>query len=251
MQDIAINGKPLAAWHCKMKDDWAEQRDQYSGNYLQPSQAQRIIPISSELPIKTISFTLDYLGTGREVYRAKLELLMLSGTFELVLPGRPAFTMWMTKLGAEKHSRNSTEVQYNFVGYQHGIRKFIQSNTNTALARCDSTTPKTPLKITLNSYIFQNSTIISFSTKLSDNGTAFNVSQEYLDNLKKYDGETGTPHTILIDGELQKFEVDGQNVLSAVASADFPYFVPGTNVILGITPSNFVSINMEYTPIYL
>lgn len=249
MQDIAINGKPLAAWHCKMKDDWAEQRDQYSGNYLQPSQAQRIIPISSELPIKTISFTLDYLGTGREVYRAKLELLMLSGTFELVLPDRPAFTMWLTKLGAEKHSRNSTEVQYNFVGYQHGTKKTIQNNTNAVLARCDSTAPKTPLKIFVHDCDFPSTSVVNFSESLSDNGVPFEVSQVYIDELKSYDGGTIKPHEVLIDSELQKFEVDGKNVLSAVASADFPYFIPGSNFVF--TASNNATVELEYTPIYL
>lgn len=241
MQDIAINGKPLAAWHCKMKDDWTEQRDQYSGNYLQPSQAQRIIPISSELPIKTIGFTLDYLGTGREVYRAKLELLMLSGTFELVLPDRPAFTMWLTKLGAEKHSRNSTEVQYNFVGYQHGTRKHVSGISYVADVRCESTAPKTPIKINLHSYIFWGTEILSL------NKVKFNIAQDYIDFLAKYDGGTNKSHEVLIDGENQTFEVDGTNVLSAVASADFPSFSPGSNRVEQLEQNT----DIEYTPVYL
>lgn len=242
MQDIAINGKPLAAWHCKMKDDWTEQRDQYSGNYLQPSQAQRIIPISSELPIKTISFTLDYLGTGREVYRAKLELLMLSGTFELVLPDRPAFTMWMTKLGAEKHSRNSTEVQYNFVGYQHGTRKKQTSSTYNFTIRCESTAPKTPAKVVLRNYPFTGTSMFSY------NGTEFSVSQDYIDYLVSRGETSASSHAVLIDGENQKFEVDNTNVLSAVACADFPHFSPGSNVIECPGTQNF---DIEYTPVYL
>lgn len=241
MQDIVLNGKSLAAWHCKMKDDWTEQRDQYSGNYLQPSQAQRIIPINSELPIKTISFTLDYLGTGREVYRAKLELLMLSGTFELVLPGRPTFTMWLTKLGAEKHSRNSTEVQYNFVGYQHGTRKKIAGISYVADVRCESTAPKTPIKINLHSYIFWGVEMLRL------NGVKFNVAQDYIDFLAQNDGGTSKSHEVLIDGESQAFEVDGTNVLSAVASADFPYFSPGTNRLEQLEQSS----DIEYTPVYL
>lgn len=241
MQEIAINGKPLSAWHCKMEDDWTEQRDQYIGNYLQPSQAQRIIPISSELPIKTISFTLDYIGDGRETYRAKLELLMLSGTFELVLPGRPAFTMWLTKLGAEKHSRNSTEVQYNFVGYQHGTRKKMVGISYVSDVRCESTAPKTPIKINLHSYIFWGAEMLSL------NGVKFDVSQDYLDFLAQNDGGTSKSHEVLIDGESQKFEVDGENVLSAVASADFPYFSPGTNRLEQLEQNS----DIEYTPVYL
>lgn len=241
MQDIVLNGKPLSAWHCKMKDDWAEQRDQYSGNYLQPSQAQRIIPISSELPIKTIGFTLDYLGTGREVYRAKLELLMLSGTFELVLPGRPAFTMWLTKLGAEKHSRNSTEVQYNFVGYQHGTRKKQTSSIYNFTVRCESTASKTPIKINLHSHIFDGIEILNL------NEVKFNVAQDYIEFLAQNDGGTSKSHEVLIDGENQKFEVDGTNVLSAVASADFPLLTPGLNHI----EQSDQNTDLEYTPVYL
>lgn len=242
MQDIVLNGKPLLAWHCKMKGDWTEQRDQYSGNYLQPSQAQRIIPISSELPVKAISFTLDYLGAGREVYRAKLELLMLSGTFELVLPGRPAFTMWLTKLGAEKHSKNGTKVQYSFVGYQHGVRKKQTSSNYNITVRCESTAPKTPAKVVLRNYPFMGTLVFSY------NGTEFSVSQDYIDYLVAHGETPASSHTVLIDGESQKFEVDGTNSLSAVACADFPHFSPGNNVIECSSTQNF---DIEYTPVYL
>ncbi|MBE6722008.1 MAG: hypothetical protein E7572_05920 [Ruminococcaceae bacterium] len=242
MQEIVLNGKPLSAWHCKMKDDWAEQRDQYSGNYLQPSQAQRIIPINSELPIKTISFTLDYLGVGREIYRGKLELLMLSGTFELVLPDRPAFTMWMTRLGAEKHSRNSTEVQYSFVGYQHGTRKKMTSANYSLTVRCESSVLKTPTKIILHNYPFMNTEMLVY------NGAIFSVSQDYIDYLTSHGETSASSHTVLIDGENQKFEVDDANVLSAVACADFPHFAPGNNVIECPATQNY---DVEYTPVYL
>lgn len=261
MQEVYLNDKLLETYHCKMLEPFTEVRDKYSGNYLQPALVQMVIPLTSEIPVKSVSFALSFFGDNTDLWRGNLERTLMSGTVELKMPGRNPFTLYLNKIGTQTNDSTGMDVQYSFIGYQHGKRvtnTIAQSDLVSTLdLQCTSTAPKTPCKISLSDWYFGNHSNYDCAV-LSVNKIMFDVSKEYIDYLTKV-SKINLPHSVLIDSENQTFEVDGENVLSAVASADFPLLIPGNNNLVHYnreaevhnTGEILFNVSVEHTPIFL
>lgn len=224
MDDICINGKPLAAWNAHMFNDWTVKRDSLTQPYLQSANTQSFVTGSAKLALKKITFTLDYTGDSKDDSRAQLELLMVSGPIEIYGPDGRNYKCVLQEFGEENRMdfSDAVSVSYTFYGYAHGYQITIPDVGGNFW--CYSTVPYTDCVISATNSSAGTSTLVA--------GITFSINN--------------IGDRIVIDGENHVVTVNGENGILKCDMTEFPKLKSGYNYL-----NTYEHMKLSYIPVFM